>query len=120
LARTTRFSEPLTRGDSQKLAALFGLHQVPLVGAVLDLAADALPVLLKCIVALDDRLQLEALGGVADLLAAQHVDATVDVFARDGGLDALDAHEVLLVQRAQTLEPRFQLLQRDIELDLLH
>jgi hypothetical protein len=93
---------------------------VALVSAVLDLAADALPILLERVVALDDRLQLEALGGVANLLAAQHVDATVDVLARDLGLDALDAHEVLLVQRAQSLEPRFQLLQRDIELCRLH
>jgi hypothetical protein len=90
---------------------------VALVRAVLDLTANALPVLLKRIVALDDRLQLEALGGVADLLAPQHVDASVDVFAGDGGLDFLEAHEILLVKRAQAFEPKLQLFQRYIELD---
>jgi hypothetical protein len=93
---------------------------VSLVRTVLDLAADALPILLKRVVALDDRLKLEALGGVADFLAPQHVDAPIDVLARDGGLDALEAHEVLLVERAQSLEPCFQLFQRDVELCRLH
>jgi hypothetical protein len=73
---------------------------VPFISAVFNLATDALPVLLKGVVALDDRLQLEALGGVADLLAAQHVDAPIHVLARDAGLDLLDAEEVLLVERA--------------------
>jgi hypothetical protein len=97
-----------------------GAEQVALVCPVLDLAADALPVLLERVVALDDRLQLEALRGVANLLAAKHVDAAVDVLARDRGLDFFEAHEVLLVERAQALEPGLQLLQRYVELGRFH
>jgi hypothetical protein len=113
-------TEAFARCDGEKLAILLRAQQVALVSTVLDFAADALPILLERIVALDDRLQLEALGGVADLLAPQHVDAAIHVFARDGGLDLFDAHEVLLVQRAQAFEPALQLLQRDVELRLLH
>jgi hypothetical protein len=91
-----------------------------LVSAVLDFATDALPVLLKRIVALNQRLQFEALRGVSHLLAAKQVDAAVHVFARDRGLDLFDAHEVLFVERAQPLEPCFQLLEGDIELCGVH
>jgi hypothetical protein len=73
---------------------------VTLVGAVLDVAADALPILLKSIVAHDDRLQLEAPRGVADLRAPELPDPAVDVFARDLRLDFFEAEEVLLVERA--------------------
>jgi hypothetical protein len=103
-------TEALARRDGEKLAVLLRAQEVTLVGTVLDFAANALPILLERVVALDDGLELEALGRVADLLAPQHVDAAIHVFARDGGLDLLDAHEVLLVQRAQSFEPALQLL----------
>jgi hypothetical protein len=86
------------------------------VGAVLDLTADALPVHLERVVALDDRLQLEALARVPDLLAPQDVDAAVDVFARDARLDLLEAQKILLVERAQPFEANLELFQRDVEL----
>jgi len=95
-------AQALARRDGQDLARsnALRLDHVALVGAVLDLAADALPILLERVVARDDRLQLEALGCVPDLLAPQHVDSAIDVLAWDRGLDPLDAHEVLLVERA--------------------
>jgi hypothetical protein len=43
---------------------------VPAVRAVLYLATDALPVLLKGVVPLDERLELEALAGIPDFLSA--------------------------------------------------
>jgi hypothetical protein len=85
------------------------LDKVALVSAVLDLAADALPILLERVVALNDRLQLEALGGVPDLFAP-HVNSPIDILAGDLRLDPLDAHEVLLVERAQAFEPKLELL----------
>src|SRR5688500_356342 len=88
----------------------FGAQHVALVGAVLDLATDALPVLLKGVVALDDVLQPEAPGRVADLLAPQKVDAPVHVLARDGRLDLFEAEKVLLVERAQALESNLELV----------
>jgi hypothetical protein len=113
-------TEAFTRGDREQVAVGFlSAQQVALVRTVLDLATDALPVLLKRVVALDDRLQLEALGGVANLLAAQQVDAPIDVLARDCRLDLFEAEKVLLVERAQTLEPGLQLLQRHVELGLI-
>jgi hypothetical protein len=120
LARARLAPQAFASRDRQQVAVLLCLEQVALVGTVLDFAADALPILLERIVALNDRLQLEALGGVADLLAAQQVNAPIHVFARDRGLDALDAHEVLLVERAQALEPGLQLFDRYFELGGFH
>jgi hypothetical protein len=110
------------RGREQRAGAgdLFGAEQVTLVGAVLDLAADALPVLLEGVVAGDQRLQLEALTRVADLLAPQHVDAAIDVLPRDLRLELFDAEKVLLVQRSQPLQAGLELLQGDVDLFVLH
>jgi len=69
-----------------------------LVRTVLDFAANSLPVRLVRVVPLKDHLEAEALCRVADLLLAEHVDTAVDVLARYGRLDLLDAHEVLLVE----------------------
>jgi hypothetical protein len=88
---------------------------VAVVGAILDLAADAQPVLLEGVVALDDVLQLEALGRVADLGLAQRIDAAIDVLARDGRLELLDTDEVLLVQGSKAFEPRLELVQRYVD-----
>jgi hypothetical protein len=121
LARATGAAQPLACGDGEELpAVLLRFEQMALVRAVLDLAADALPILLEGVVALDDGLQLEAFGGVPDLLAPEHVDATIHVLARDLRLDLFEPHEVLLVERAQTFEPKLQLFQRYIELGGLH
>ncbi len=74
------------------------------------LPADAHPVLLEGVVPLDDGLQPEPLAGVADLLPPQSPDPALDILARNHGFDLLDAEEVLLVERAQTLDSRLQLL----------
>jgi hypothetical protein len=81
---------------------------MPPVGAILDLPHDAHPVLLKGVVALDDRLQLEALRRVADLLASERVEPAVDVFLGDLGRDLLDPKEVLLVQGPQSFDSVFE------------
>jgi hypothetical protein len=73
---------------------------VPLVGAVLDFPADPPPVLLEGVVALDQRLQLEALARVADPLAPQQLDAPIHVLAWDLRFELFDAEEVLFVKRA--------------------
>jgi hypothetical protein len=67
------------------------------IGAILDFAHDTHPILLKGIVALDDRLQLEASCCVADLLASQQVQTSIDVLLYDLRRDLLDPHEELLV-----------------------
>jgi hypothetical protein len=90
------------------------------VGAVLDFAADSRPVLLERVVTLDQRLQLEAFGGVANLGAPKHPETAIDVLASNRGLDLLDAQKILLVERAQALEPSLELLQRDVDLLVLH
>jgi hypothetical protein len=74
------------------------MAQLPLVGAVLDLPADALPVRLKGAVPLQNHLEAKAQGGVSDLLLSEGIDLPLHVFARHGGLDALDAHEILVVE----------------------
>jgi hypothetical protein len=74
------------------------------VGPVLDFPAGALPVLLERVVALHEHLELEATGGVADLFPAQQPKSAVDVLARHRGLDALHAHEVLLIQSPEAFQ----------------
>ena len=90
---------------------------VALVGAALDLAADALPVRLVGVVPLEDHLEAEALRRVPDLLLPKQVDLPVDVLAGHRGLELLDAHEVLLVERAHAVDRDLQLA--DLLLDLL-
>jgi hypothetical protein len=90
--------------------AVLRADDVAVIRTVLDFAAGSQPILLKGVVALDDVLQLETLGGVTDLRLAQGVNAAVDVLPRDRRLELLDADKVLLVERAQSLEPRFELL----------
>jgi hypothetical protein len=95
--------------------AALGASDVAVIRAILDLATDAQPVLLERVVALDDVLELEALGGVADLRLAQRIDAAIDVLSGNRGLELLDADEILLVERAETLEPRLELRQRNVD-----
>jgi hypothetical protein len=77
---------------------------VPLVGAVLDLAANALPVRLERVVPLQNHLKAEAQSRIADLFLTKDINPTVHVFSRDGGLDSFDAHEILVVERPQTVD----------------
>jgi hypothetical protein len=58
---------------------------------------------LEGVVPLQEHLEPEALGGVSDLLLAQNVYATVDVLPGDEGLELFEAHEVLLVERPQSI-----------------
>jgi outer membrane protein TolC len=76
--------------------------------------------LLERVVALDERLQAEPSRRVPDLRPAQDPEASVDVLARDGGLDLLDAHEVLLVERTQPIQAIFELIESAVDLLRLH
>jgi hypothetical protein len=77
-------------------------------------------VLLKRIVPLGERLQPEAPRRVADGRAAQDPEAPIHVLSRDRGLDLLDPHEVLLVERAQAIEPILELIEGAIDLLRIH
>jgi hypothetical protein len=90
------------------------------IGAVLDLAQDAHPILLEGVVALDDRLQLEAFGRIADLRAPKDVDSAVDVLLCDTGWDLFDPHEVLLVERAQALDLHLQFIDGNVQFRDFH
>lgn len=78
-------------------------------GAELDFAANAAPMLLHGVVPLHDRLKLEALRRAVEAFLAQLRHTPLHVLTRDGGLDAFDAHEVVLVERPQTFEARLEL-----------
>src|SRR5579863_1664224 len=74
-------------------ASSCGVRQQALVSAVLDLAAYALPVRLKRAVPLQNHLEAKAEGRVSDLLLSERIDLPLHILPRNGGLDALDAHE---------------------------
>jgi hypothetical protein len=99
---------------------LLRTNHMPLVGAVLDVTADPLPVRLICVVALKQHVEAKPKRGIPDLLPAKDMDPAVDVFSRNGRLELLDAHEVLVVQRAQPIDGNLQLSDQLLELDLLH
>jgi hypothetical protein len=80
--------------------ALSGAPEVALVRARFDLAHDALPILLVRVVALDRGFELEPQAGVSYLFAPKGPQPPIDVLAHRQGLEALDAHEVLLVKGA--------------------
>lgn len=108
-------------GESNRAAQRsFGAQDVTAVRTVFDLAANALPVLLERIVPLDDRLQLEAFCGVPNLDSPQLPNAPIDVFARNRWLDALEAHEVLLVERAQPFHTVFEFFDGAVDLGGRH
>ena len=85
-----------------------------LVRAFLDLAADAHPVHRVRVELLRDDLEAEAHRRVADLLLAEDREPTVDIFARDRGLELLEAEEVLLVDVPKTIDALFELTDRDL------
>jgi hypothetical protein len=100
--------------------ALLRPDHVPLVRAVLDVAADALPVRLIRVVALQEHLESEAEGRVTDRLLADDVDAPIDVLARHGGLELLDSHEILFVERPQAIDRDLEVPNQLLCLGLLH
>jgi hypothetical protein len=100
---------PRETGDGVVAETLRGSPEIALVGALLDLAHDALPILLVRVVALHRGFELEAQARVANLFASQGPEAAIDVFARRQRLEPLDAHEVLLVERAQSLDAVLEL-----------
>jgi hypothetical protein len=93
---------------------------MPPVRAVLDLAANPLPVRLVRVVLLKKHLEAVPQGGVADLLLPEHVESPVDVLAHDAGLDPLDPHEILLVERAQAIEGSLELADQPLDFALIH
>jgi hypothetical protein len=76
--------------------------------------------LLERVVALNERLQAEASRRVPDLRPAEDPEASIDVLTRDRGLDLFDAHEVLLVERAQPIQAIFELIESAVDLLRLH
>jgi hypothetical protein len=118
-----RQSHSLTLGCREHVGhagGAFCAQNVTTVGAVLDFAHDAHPILLKRIVALDDSLQFESSSSIADLFATEHVEASVDVFLNYLGRDLLDPHEELLVERAKALDSRLQFIDGNVELGGVH
>jgi hypothetical protein len=93
---------------------------MPLVGAVLDLAANPLPVRLVGVVLLEEHLEAVPQRGVADLLPPEHVEASIDVLAHDARLDPLDPHEILLVERAKAIEGSLELADQLLDFALVH
>jgi hypothetical protein len=73
---------PRETGDGVVAETLRGSPEIALVGALLDLAHDALPILLVRVVALHRGFELEAQARVANLFASQGPEAAIDVFAR--------------------------------------
>jgi hypothetical protein len=105
--------------DGLREAALRS-QQVSLVGPAFDLATDAAPVRLVGVVPLQDHLEAKPHRSVADLLLSQHLDAPLDVLLRDGGRHLLDAHEVLLVERAQAIDAGLELAHQCFDLARIH
>jgi len=93
---------------------------MPLVGTVLDLAQYPLPILLESIVALDDHLQPESLGSVANLLMPQNIDPSRDILMSNRGGNLLDTHEILFVQATKALNAHFELVDGSIEFESFH
>jgi hypothetical protein len=106
-----------SRGISE---AALGAKDVALVGAGLDLAENSLPVRLIRVVALQDHLEPEPHRRVPEVLLPEHVNLPVDVLSGNRGLHLLEAHEVLLVERAQPVYGRLELADQHLDLGLLH
>ncbi len=94
--------------------------QVALEGTLLDLPQDPGPVLGEGGVALEHLLVLEALPRVADVLAPQDLETTLQLFATTGWLEAFDPGEVLIVQHPEFLESFFELSDGYIDLGSIH
>ncbi len=117
LRESWRGRRTASRGVAE--AALCAKH-VALVGSSLDLAENSLPVRLVRAVSLQDHLEAEAQRRVPEVLLPEHVDLPIDVFSRDRGLELLEAHEVLLVERPQPVYGRLELADQYLDLGLLH
>jgi len=101
-------------GDRIVAKALLGFLNVPLEGSFFDLPAGAEPQRLMGVVLLRDHLKAKTQRRVSDLLASQHLEATIDVFARNRGLDLFEAEEVLIVQVAQAVDAGLELAHEDL------
>jgi hypothetical protein len=62
---------------------------------------------LERVVTLQDHLESKPKRSVANLLLVKHVDAPVDVLARDCRLELLDPHEILIVEGADPIDRDF-------------
>src|SRR5208282_5664655 len=93
---------------------------VALVRSVLDLAANALPMGLERAVALDDHLKTKAERRIANRFLAERMDSPVDVLSHHRGLELLDAHEILVIERSEPLDGDLQVRNQLLELRLLH
>jgi len=94
--------------------------QVLAVGAVLDVSASAIPVLLQAVVALNDCLELEALGRVLESDLAKGLDASVQVLTWNRRLDAFDPHEVLFIESTHPFESGLKLFEFVVEFSWGH
>jgi hypothetical protein len=84
--------------------AAFCAHDVTLVCALFDLFADPSPIVGLCIVFLNLSLEAKAQGGVVDLHASEHSDFAIYIGSLSRRLGPLDADEILVVERTQTVE----------------
>jgi hypothetical protein len=91
-----------------------------LVRAVFDLSTDAHPVRTERVVPEEDVLEAKAERRVSNLRSPEDLDAPFDVLPRDLRLDALDAHEILVVERAEPLDPILGLADEHFDLILFH
>jgi hypothetical protein len=107
-------------GECIRTKTIGDLSNIALVRPRLDLAQNTLPVLLVRIVPLDHHVELVSHARIANLLAAKNPQPAIGVLAGDCRLDLLDAHEVLLVERAQTFHALSELINEHLDLSSLH
>ncbi len=122
--RRLRANLRLRRGRAGAPAPLVGKallrpEHVPLVRSVLDLAADALPMRLVAR-SLQQHLESEPQRRVAELFLAQHVDSAVDVLPWNRGLELFEAHEILFIKGAESIDGDLQLPDQLFCVDPLH
>jgi hypothetical protein len=97
-----------------------GALKIALERAIFDFPRDALPMLLKCIVSLYERLEPKPQRGIANLLLAENLDPALEFFARDLGLELLDPGKVLLVERSGAVEALVEVAQELVEFGRIH
>jgi hypothetical protein len=93
---------------------------VSLERAPLDFPANSLPMSLQRVVALQHHLESEPLGGVANLFFAQHVDAPLDFLVGHRRFELLNAHEILIVQRAKPVDRYLKFSDQSFKLRRVH
>jgi hypothetical protein len=103
-----------------RVETLLRLSKVVLVRAFLDLPADAHPVRAERVVAEEGVLEAKAERRVSYLRLSQDLNAAFDVLPGYLRLYALDAHEVLVVERAQPFDPVLDLADELLDLRKFH